>query len=349
MSCDLSLCLINRDDQKNLVELVTAARPYVGEIVIVDTGSVDDSVMAARRAGADFIRLMPELVHEDGVIRSFGEARQRSYELATCSWQLWLDTDCDFVDWTRIPETIAKATAFRAQDERRRGTNFRVMIDYSWTADRSRCLQSFTREVITHRDDNWTWRRPIHEYLRRVEGPEHDITLDYLRIVHKSQGGRGCVNDRNLKILQRWEREGGAEEDPIALFYYLGDEMLVRERWDEAFDYFNKVPRQKERAYWTERASFRAARTLMCAQRYDQAIDYLNASLEEDPSPANHYWELARAYAIVGRGSDARQALIDSHGKKPIMGEDPALKQLMLEHLGMPAVHGYLGTSDAAT
>lgn len=336
MNNDVSLCLINRDDKEHLVRLITNARPYVDEIVVIDTGSIDDSVNAARDAGADTVRSMPELIHEDGIIRSFGEARQRSYDLATCQWQMWLDTDCDMQDWTRFPETIKKATELRNSKPEYNGLNLKMWIDYSWSPDRSQCTQSFTREYITHRDDGWKWKRPIHEYLKRVDGgKEVDVMIDYLRVIHLSQGGRGCVNDRNLKVLQRWEQSGGIDEDPIALYYYLGDEMLVRERYDEAFEYFNKVPSYAERAYWANRSSFRAARSLMGAKKYEQAVKYLQHSIEGCQDAADLHWELVRAHCAMGHTADARRAMEASYGKKTIMGEDPHLKTLMMQRLGL--------------
>src|SRR5579863_9502464 len=241
---DLSLCLINRNDQKFLVPLIKAARPYVGEIVMVDTGSTDDSVVAALRAGADSIRSMPELMHEDGVIRSFAEARNHSYDLATCSWRLWLDADCTIDHWDQVPKTIEKATQYR--DDGHPGLNLRMWIDYTWNEDRTVCCQTFTREFFTHKDDGWVWKRPIHEYLHREAGHLPEVMVDYLRVTHMSQGARNRENgsDRNLTVLKRWEANGGLEEEPEVLHYYLGDEMMSRCMFEEAFVYLTCLLRR---------------------------------------------------------------------------------------------------------
>lgn len=330
---DLSLCIINRDDCDHVVRLIKAARPWVGEIIMIDTGSIDNSINAAMEAGVDCVRSMPELL-TDGVLRSFAEARQHSFDLATKAWRLWLDTDDDLSDWEALPAVIEKATAFR--NEGHPGLNIKMWYDYSWTPDRSQCTQTFTRERIVHRDDGWTWRRPVHEYLRRVEGPEPIVMLNGIRVIHLSQGARGLKDDRNFRILREWESSGQAGDDP-ALYYYLGDEYLVREKFDEAFNYFDRCIKSGI-PFWTDRAKFRAGRSLVNARRYSEAIDYLATSLKEDPEPANLYWELARALVCVNELDVARSVMHASGSKTPIVGEDPTFQTTMLNFLGMPNV-----------
>ena len=50
----LSLCVITRDAAAQLADCL-ASVPFAGEIVIVDSGSEDDTVEVARRCGARVI------------------------------------------------------------------------------------------------------------------------------------------------------------------------------------------------------------------------------------------------------------------------------------------------------
>src|SRR2546430_608319 len=80
----LSLCMIVRNEQHFLEEALASARPHVEEIVVVDTGSVDDSISIARAAGARVVKLPT---------RKFVEARNLCIESATGDWILFLDAD----------------------------------------------------------------------------------------------------------------------------------------------------------------------------------------------------------------------------------------------------------------
>ncbi len=81
----LSLCMIVKDEEKFLPTCLESVKDYVDEIIIVDTGSTDNTVEIARRYNA-------KIYHhpwED----SFSKARNYSLSYATSDWILILDAD----------------------------------------------------------------------------------------------------------------------------------------------------------------------------------------------------------------------------------------------------------------
>jgi hypothetical protein len=81
----LSLCLIVKNGEPSLRQTLQSAQPFVDEIVVVDTGSIDDSREIARDMGA---RLFEFPWCDD-----FSAARNYSLEQATGDWIVWLDAD----------------------------------------------------------------------------------------------------------------------------------------------------------------------------------------------------------------------------------------------------------------
>ena len=81
----LSVCLIVRNEASNLPRCLDSIRGLADEIVVVDTGSTDDTVAIAQRHGAR----VSTLVWQD----DFSAARNASIELATCDWILVFDAD----------------------------------------------------------------------------------------------------------------------------------------------------------------------------------------------------------------------------------------------------------------
>jgi tetratricopeptide (TPR) repeat protein len=81
----LSLCMIVRDEQEMLPRCLASVVDAVDEMVIVDTGSTDDTVEIARSFGARV------LFHE--WTGSFAQARNVSFEAAGGDWLLCLDAD----------------------------------------------------------------------------------------------------------------------------------------------------------------------------------------------------------------------------------------------------------------
>ena len=95
----ISLCMIVRDEERVLDACLSSARPWVDEIIVVDTGSTDRTVEIAVGHGA----LVEPFVWCD----DFSAARNESLRHATGDWIIWLDAD-DTLPW-RSGETIRQA------------------------------------------------------------------------------------------------------------------------------------------------------------------------------------------------------------------------------------------------
>lgn len=81
----ISLCMIMRDNAKTLSRCLNSVIGLVDEIIIVDTGSRDDSVQIARAHGAS--------VYIDPWQDDFARPRNLGIEKATKQWILILDPD----------------------------------------------------------------------------------------------------------------------------------------------------------------------------------------------------------------------------------------------------------------
>lgn len=121
----ISLCMIVRDEASMLARCLDSALPWVDEVVVVDTGSVDDTVSIAKARGARI-----------GHFRwcdDFAAARNASVDLATGDWILCLDADeaitpvsgprlRQLVSEGRSPEGRARAYTLLVRSETAHGT-----------------------------------------------------------------------------------------------------------------------------------------------------------------------------------------------------------------------------------
>ena len=81
----LSLCMITKNEEKNLSRCLDSIKDIVDEIIIVDTGSTDKTVEIAKSYGA-------HIYHYDWN-NDFSKARNVSLQKATKDWILVLDAD----------------------------------------------------------------------------------------------------------------------------------------------------------------------------------------------------------------------------------------------------------------
>ncbi|MBL8799298.1 MAG: glycosyltransferase, partial [Planctomycetia bacterium] len=85
----LSLCMIVRDSARTLGACLQSIRPWVDEMIVVDTGSRDHTPELAARLGARVVHFpWPD---------SFAIARNESLRHARGRWVFWMDSD-DTID-----------------------------------------------------------------------------------------------------------------------------------------------------------------------------------------------------------------------------------------------------------
>jgi tetratricopeptide (TPR) repeat protein len=83
----ITACLVVRNEAGRLAECFAAIQPFVSEIIVVDTGSTDETPDMARRLGAE-VYAVP--------FTNFAQARNAALERARGDWILVLDPDESF-------------------------------------------------------------------------------------------------------------------------------------------------------------------------------------------------------------------------------------------------------------
>jgi|GEM_PF-1510304 len=101
----ISVSMIVRDEEENLERCLKSIRPYVDEIIVVDTGSRDKSVEIAERYGAR--------VYHHPWENDFALHRNQSLSYATGDWILKLDADEELfpTDGPELRRTVASGEA----------------------------------------------------------------------------------------------------------------------------------------------------------------------------------------------------------------------------------------------
>ena len=120
----LSLCMITKNEEKNLADCLNSIKSIVNEIIIVDTGSADNTKNIAkkfcdmrvsspclreRRASSRSTRTRSQLtakIYDFKWVDDFSAARNESLKHATKDWILVLDAD----------ETIAELDLGKLKD-----------------------------------------------------------------------------------------------------------------------------------------------------------------------------------------------------------------------------------------
>ncbi len=95
----LSVAMIVKDEENNIERALSSIKPYVDEIIVVDTGSTDRTVELARK--------YTDKIYFHEWKNDFSEARNNSLKYPTCEWVLIYDADEEVrEDFTGIREFL---------------------------------------------------------------------------------------------------------------------------------------------------------------------------------------------------------------------------------------------------
>ena len=184
----LSMTLIVRDEEENLGRCIDSFIDDVDELVVVDTGSTDETMRVAREhAGAKLVEGTFEWVDD------FAAARNHADSLATGDWLSWCDADDEIHGLDRLRKLAETA------DEQ----TVSFFCHYTYARDEAgNTVSELWRERLT-RAGGPRWEGRLHEHKIFTEGKviQVDPTVaDWLHH-HSFEDTRG---DRNLRILGAW-------------------------------------------------------------------------------------------------------------------------------------------------
>ncbi len=222
----ISLCMIVKDEEKTLGRCLGCVSDIVDEIVIVDTGSADNTKEIAKSFGSKIY----DFKWED----SFEKARNYAFSKASKEYIMWLDAD-DFID----EENINMLSDLK---EKLDNSVDSVMMNYSLVRDsEGKTTYSLKRNRLVKREKNYRWVGRVHEFLN-VYGNiiQSDITIN-----HDKQKAH---TNRNLLIFKEMEQNG--EEFTTRDLFYYANELYDNGLYDDAIIKYKEVLAKED--LWSE-------------------------------------------------------------------------------------------------
>lgn len=209
----ISACYIAKNEAKNLAKSIKSLKNQVNEIVVVDTGSTDNTITVARKLGA---RVYSFPWQDD-----FGKARNFALSKAKGDWLILLDTDEYFT-----AKTAGNIRQVIRQAKQADGLLIQ-MVNYD--VDKAEIQDYFYQLRIVRNQQGLHYEGKIHEELKLSEGKSMKffrIPPEMLEIYHTGYASSVSRQklERNLKLLQQAVDNGQSEVDLARYFCdcYLG-------------------------------------------------------------------------------------------------------------------------------
>src|SRR5262249_14592589 len=247
----IALCVIARNEEQFIADCLDSARPFVDEIILVDTGSTDRTVELGLEHGARVVSFP--------WINDFSAARNAAIEAATTDWILMLDADERLT-----PESgpVLHQTARRAPDS---AYSFCLQVENQLGQGQRSNAHFVTRFFRRHADLRFVGA--IHEELTHLATSTvgQVLYLQEARILHlgyePSLYAARNKDERNMRLLL-----GDLEHQPDSarLLYYVAQQHCSQQRYKDAIPYFER--------FLANRAQLRSAFTAEIYRMWLEAL-----------------------------------------------------------------------------
>jgi tetratricopeptide (TPR) repeat protein len=328
----IALVMIVRDEARCLERCLVSALPWVDEIVVLDTGSLDDTAGIARRLGARVACFE--------WIDDFAAARNAAFALTDAPWRLVLDAD----EWiTHGGESLA---ALGAQ-----GADFVGQISVTSLFDDA--------DGTLGHAPSWLPRvlpRGVSYAGRVHEQPESALPRRRLPLV---VGHDGYLEAHKAKKAGRNEKlltlALAANPDDGYLHYQLGKDHEVRAQFGAAAPhYLRALECRSEGAGWRHDLVVRTLFTLKKLGRHDAAIALAEAEQAHWQGSPDFFFTLGDllldcAASTPGRAGELLPMIESSWLRALAIGEQPQLQDTVrgrgsfLAAHNLAVLHGSLG------
>lgn len=286
----VGLALIVKDEADNLPTLLASVEGAFDQVVLLDTGSTDQTKSVFRKWAKAEKERQPDfhwLVDDYKWIDDFADARNTADALLNTDWRVWADADDEIVGAQNL-----RALAANAPDDLAA-----YICGYDYARDSQGNCACYLRRERLVRAGKGHWVGRVHE-SQIVEGRQQDTGPDTVLWRHlKKETGES--SDRNRRILEKW-----VEDEPTnpRVLSYLGTEHLVVGDHEKAKPYFERY--LDLRTGWDEERAQVHRKLSQCYNvlgEQEKAIDTALMAVELMPSWPDSYLSLAEAYHQVGK------------------------------------------------
>ena len=308
MHGSLDLVMIVRDEGRCIARCLASVRPWVDTMLVLDTGSRDDTVALAVQAGAQ--------VHQFQWVDDFAAARNAALALSQADWRLVLDAD----EWI-----VHGADCLAAQRAAAPDHVGQVCVGNQFDAADGTVGQSPSWLLrLLPRGVRYTGR--IHEQPDELL-PRRRLALQLGHDGYRGEQLRG-KQGRNERLL----RLALAEQPHDAyLAYQLGKDLELRGRFaDAAPHYLRAHDGGDSRAAWRHDLVLRLVFTLKKTGRFAQAMQLAEAEMPRWAHSPDFFFTLGDllldwALAEPARGGELLPMIEASWQRSLAIGENSAL------------------------
>lgn len=307
-----SVCMIVRNEEKVLTRCLDSIKDLVDEIIIVDTGSDDNTKNIALN--------YTDKVFDFDWVDDFSIARNYAASKATGEWILVLDAD-EFVDRESFINFIDNF-----KKEKHEANIYAIKI-LNFVGDSANHTAFNYHERLYRNDGDILYYRSIHEMLKHKKGNEKRA-ISNLQIYHSGYM-KETIKDKNKSKRNLNLLESKTIKEPVD-YYFLGNEYYSIGEYDKAIKYYQKGFQNKPGLNydWVIKLLVKLVHCLHDAKRQKEALEIAEAGMETYPDIADFQFLKGKILFDQGKYDSSISIFKDILAKKNNLIADSSIDYL---------------------
>ncbi|MFS0821624.1 glycosyltransferase [Bacillus sp. 1P02SD] len=226
----ITACLITKNEENNIKSCLDSVKRIVDEIIVVDTGSCDQTIEIAKAYGAK--------LHQYEWKQDFAAARNFALSKAAGNWIIFLDAD-EYFDQSCRDNILNMIKLADTQ-------KFDAIASFMNNVEKNsnnKTINSFVSVRIFRKDPNIMYRGSIHEAIYHTERELKVLdAVEVLKIIHTGYSVSEVKNknkgQRNLELLLAELEHRPKDSD---LCFYVSEAFALNGNYEESLNYAYKT------------------------------------------------------------------------------------------------------------
>lgn len=227
----ISACVIVKNEEKNITQWLNNMRQIADEIIVVDTGSTDNTLTILENAG-----ITP---YHFTWCNDFSVAKNYAIQQATGDWIVFLDAD-EYFDVSSVQLFRTEMTRYHANKKIGAIMCQLVNIDID---NRDKIIDTVIQVRIFRNTKDIYYKNPVHEQLVTKPGKYIMQKCFDLQIIHTGYSASILRKkaERDLPILQQREKAAKNQQEREQLYVFFMDAYNCLGVFDKVLLYAQKA------------------------------------------------------------------------------------------------------------
>ncbi len=263
---NLTLCLIVKNEARNIAHCLRVFKDLYTESVIIDTGSSDTTKKIAKKMGAT--------IYDFPWNDNFSEARNFALSKARTEWIMMIDADESMKK--RDVEILRKKLEIVKKNTKI------ILLPHVQSDDKNNTYKAY-KATIWKKELNLEYKLAVHEYLDITkEKKGSTLRLEY-DIIHTTPHEVFQKNfKKKIEILEKETKQG--EKEPRYFFFLAQDNQQIG-NYKKALEWYRKYIRfEKEKPDVQHRACVQAGICCQCLGDIPEAEKWYKKAIKIQPN-----------------------------------------------------------------